>query len=112
MASFGTSRQLPVSGKANAFTSEPAHLWEELDIWVKIRNTVAHQGTWRIPVGVRTTTKRQKLEEEIGNFSALPGDRFPMGMDSILSTVKSACEITLYQAIANGLGEEMAQSVD
>ena len=95
LSSFITGSPIPSADNADV-------LWDEVDVWVKIRNTVAHRGTWRQPDDDPPDDRRQALNEKVASFS--PIDSVPtMGFDSLLGTVRRASELTLLSVIGGQL---------
>ena len=102
LSSFATPSQAPNPAQSESFATTQGDLWDELDVWVKIRNEVAHHGTWRLPTGEPANVRRQNLEKRIERLTSTVGGN-AAGLDGLLMTISRACDTTLYQAVAGRL---------
>jgi hypothetical protein len=68
-------------------------LWDESEIWVKVRNAVAHRGTWRLPSGELRSPGEQRIEEELRACS--PDGSAEDGLDEVARSLRVAVEFIL-----------------
>lgn len=81
---------MPLVGQADG-TSVQADLWDEIELWVSIRNQVAHTGSWDLPPGVRPSSLWAMLNARLMS----PGDR-----GQAVSAIQQAAESVLRSAIS------------
>lgn len=88
-------------GPGRQAVQSPGDLWQELDAWVKIRNDVAHRGSWRLPPGVKPDARRQRLDNAVRAHSH--SGTVDDGLEAMTRTVRTAAETALYLALAGRL---------
>lgn len=80
-------------------------LWNEVGMWVEIRNTVAHRGSWEVPHATVLTTRqlatRAAIEAEIAAQG--PDGSFGSGTWRVVRTIRGAVESTLFAALLGRL---------
>jgi hypothetical protein len=102
LSSFATNTRVPDPARVNTLVSVAGDLWDELDVWAKIRHAVAHRGTWRLPSGETPNAPRKKLEGRIERLTSGSGGN-GTELGGLLMTISRTCETTLHQAIAGRL---------
>jgi len=79
----------------------PRTLWDETDVWVTVRNAVAHRGSWEQPPGGTPSSRDQRVQAEIASMGH--NGTFESGVDTALRTIRQAVEATLFSALAGRL---------
>ncbi len=75
--------------------------WDEVAVWVAIRNAVAHRGAWETSTGSTPSAADQRVAAEI---SSLGHDgSFVSGADASLRAIRVAVDSTLYAALRGKL---------
>lgn len=80
-------------------TSPEVALWEDVGAWVKIRNTVAHEGTAQRTSVSPISAARQSFEASLAQYGAA-GGTWSTGFAALASALRSAAESTIYAVIA------------
>lgn len=75
---------------------DPGDLWEEVGLWVTVRNAVAHRGTWRIPASERPPSEYSRVEAEI--MSRAINNEFDTGAWKLVNNIRSATQFMLHSA--------------
>lgn len=79
----------------------PVGLWDEVGVWLPIRNAVAHRGSWALPQGQSRRPGEAVAESEV-KARAHDGT-FTGGIWAMERTMGSAVESTLYAALLGRL---------
>ncbi|MFC8234826.1 hypothetical protein [Streptomyces sp. NPDC057284] len=72
-------------------------LWEEVNIWVSVRNSVAHTGSWASPKGQSPTTRQSDIERVMskrGHDGTLAS-----GAWATVRVIRTVVESTLFAAL-------------
>ncbi len=75
----------------------PVELWDEVALWVAVRNAVAHRGTWMLPEGEVPAARHTSTEAQIvarGHDST-----FTSGAWLIVNAIRTAVKATLIAAL-------------
>lgn len=75
--------------------------WEETDVWVTIRNAVAHRGAWERPPATTTSSRDQRIEAELRSVSY--DSTIVGGAHAELRCIRGAVEMVLFLALAGRL---------
>jgi hypothetical protein len=94
-------RQQALSDFATPGVTPPRTLWDETNVWVTVRNAVAHRGSWEQPQGVTPSSRDQRVQAEITSMSH--NGTFEVGADAALWTIRRSVEATLFSALASRL---------
>lgn len=89
-----------VEDGAHSFAQRIGDIWEELQVWVSVRNLVAHSGTVRVS-NPAASKSRQELERKLEAYGF--DGRANSGFGAILHTISRDCESVLYAALAGRL---------
>lgn len=69
-------------------------LWDEVEIWLSVRNAVAHEGAWRPPAPGLSSAERR--ERTVGAFSqAGRGEGADQGAQRYRDAIQAAAEVVL-----------------
>lgn len=72
-------------------------LWDEIAVWVDVRNAVAHRGSWTLPAGESKSNKHQEAESDI--VARSHSQSFQDGATNLARTIRRALESVLYLAL-------------
>ncbi|WP_148282393.1 hypothetical protein [Corallococcus coralloides] len=78
-----------------------AELWDEVEIWVAVRNSVAHRGSWELPTGERPTAAHSSTEAQIIRRSQ--DNTLSEGIWSVVHALRTAVESTIRAALRGRL---------
>ncbi|GAA2734104.1 hypothetical protein [Actinocorallia aurantiaca] len=76
-------------------------VWEESELWVAIRNAVAHRGSWEQPSGSAQSARDQRIKGAICNLGH--DGSFRNGAVALTSRFRAATEAVLYSALGGNL---------
>lgn len=88
---------MALSNFATSNSAVPRTLWDETEVWVTIRNGVAHRGSWEFPAGVTISNRDQNIQAEITSLGQ--DGTFASGAFMVHQTIKRATETVLYAAV-------------
>lgn len=75
--------------------------WEETEVWVAVRNAVAHRGAWEQSLGSTISIRDQRIEEQllwVAHDGTILG-----GAHAELRCIRATVEMVLYLALAGRL---------
>jgi hypothetical protein len=78
---------------AHRANSSPGTLWDEVGIWVKVRNAVAHRGGWSLPDGTAPDNEHSATEQAIKDHGH--DGSMESGTWMLVSNIRNATEATL-----------------
>jgi hypothetical protein len=75
-----------------------ADLWEDVGVWVKIRNVVAHEGTARRIRGVSPDRERRRFERTLARYGHIAGD-WRVGFEAQARALREASQSAIFAVI-------------
>jgi hypothetical protein len=89
--------QINLSSLATSGANPARTVWQDTDIWVSIRNAVAHRGGWEQAPGVAMSNRDQNIQSTVSSLAS--DGTFASGVPIVLYTIKRTVEIVLFAAI-------------
>ncbi|WP_327070250.1 hypothetical protein [Kitasatospora sp. NBC_01302] len=86
---------------AQKYAGSTMELWDELDIWVSVRNAVAHRGSWELPAGATPTARHAAVELEI--TSRGHDQTLSSGQWAVVRAIRVAVESCLFAGLQGKL---------
>ena len=92
--------QMQLDSLASRQTDPERTMWDETDIWITVRNAVAHRGSWSQPQGATMSARDQRIERTI---VAIANDgTFDSGSHAVVFALRNVVEMVL-RTVVRGL---------